>query len=66
MMNISENLALFQELISCNHRLYLWHFSPEMVLLYTNCPENLVSGYQYFLTTQTQTLLGHARMDTIP
>lgn len=59
-MNISENLALFQELISCNHRLYLWHFSPEMVLLYTNCPENLVSGYQYFLTTQTQTLLGHA------
>lgn len=59
-MNISENLALFQELISCNHHLYLWHFTPEMIPLYTNCPENLVSGYQYFLTAQTQTLLQHA------
>lgn len=59
-MNIYENLTLFQELISCSHQLYLWHFSPDMNLRYTNCPDELIDGYRYFLTTQTQPLLSYA------
>lgn len=59
-MNDTDNLELFQELISCNHNLYLWQFTPEMSLIKTNCPEDLINGYLFFLKSQSQPLALYA------
>lgn len=60
-MSIYENLELFQNLISCSHSLYLWCFSTDLTLRHTSCPEDLVNGYKFFLSYQTQLLVNHAK-----
>lgn len=59
-MTLTEKLDFFQELICCNHNLYLWRFSPGMELRHTNCPEELRGGYQFFLSHHTQLIREHA------
>lgn len=51
-MGINEKLNFFQNLIQANYNLYLWRFSPDLELLETNCPTDLISSdlasFQYF------------------
>jgi len=66
MKNISENLSLFQELISCNHKLYFWSYSPDFKLLHTNCPEDLIDSDSIFLINQSKPLLTYAQNGHYP
>ena len=37
-------LHIFQELVACCHALYLWTYDPQMNLLETNCPEDVIAN----------------------
>ena len=41
-MEITEKLALFQELISCGSNLYTWCYDAEGQLLASNCPDEIL------------------------
>jgi AraC-like DNA-binding protein len=66
MKQIKENLELFQELISCNNNLYLWTYSPDFKLLYSNCPQELVERDNIFLMNQSDILLKYAEVGHYP
>ncbi|MBA4686307.1 MAG: helix-turn-helix transcriptional regulator [Candidatus Galacturonibacter soehngenii] len=66
MDNIKENLSLFQELISCSHKLYLWSYSSDFELLHTNCPNNLKESESVFLFNQAKPLLDYAEIGYYP
>lgn len=59
-MNLTEKLEFYQELIGSGHNLYLWCFAPDMTLRHTGCPEELKTGYQFFLSSQAQPITEHA------
>ncbi len=61
-MDIQTNLKLFQELISCSHKLYLWSYTPDLTLLHTNCPEEMIDGNSFFMiANQSEPLLKYAQ-----
>ncbi len=62
-MSLSDELSLFKELISCNHSLYFWQLKPDLTLIYTSCPENLKTGFKFFLNAQAQPILNYAADD---
>ncbi|KAB1438680.1 helix-turn-helix domain-containing protein [Candidatus Galacturonibacter soehngenii] len=66
MENIKENLSLFQELISCSHKLYLWSYSSDFELLHTNCPNHLKESESIFLFNQAKPLLDYAQTGHYP
>lgn len=41
-MTIENKLTLFMDLIICNYNLYVWSYTPDLTLLNTNCPEELI------------------------
>ena len=41
-MDIKERLSFFQEMVQCEYPLHLWHYSPEFVLIETDCPAELM------------------------
>lgn len=59
-MSLSEELSLFKELICCSHNLYFWQLKPDLELIYTSCPEDLKTGYKFFLNAQAQPILNYA------
>lgn len=42
MLHIEQRLALFRDMISCCHNLYLWNYDRDMTLLESNCPESSI------------------------
>lgn len=48
-MDITQNVALFQELVRCGNDLYTWCYNPEGELLHSNCPDEslLNSAFSY-------------------
>lgn len=60
-MDIQTSLKLFQELISCSHKLYLWSYTPDLTLLHTNCPEEMIDGNSFFMINQSEPLLKYAQ-----
>lgn len=49
-MDITQNIALFQELVGCGNDLYTWCYSSEGELLHSNCPdESLLNSAFSFL-----------------
>ncbi len=65
-MNLTENLELFQELISCSHNVYYWTYTPDLKLLHTSCPKEFVDGNHFFLLSQSTPLLKYARTGHYP
>lgn len=61
MMNVHNNLKLFQELISCSHKLYLWSYTPDLTLISTNCPTDMIDGNSFFMINQSEPLLKYAQ-----
>lgn len=47
-MEISERLFLFRDMIRCCHELYFWTYDPELQLVQSNCPEELIIS-QFFV-----------------
>lgn len=41
-MTINERLGFFKEMLLCNYDVYLWTYTPELELIHTNCPQDLV------------------------
>ena len=41
-MTINERLEFFKEMLRCNYDVYLWTYTPELELIHTNCPQDLV------------------------
>ncbi len=41
-MDIKERLSFFQEMVQCEYPLHLWHYSPELELIETDCPAELM------------------------
>ena len=41
-MTINERLEFFKEMLLCNYDVYLWTYTPELELIHTNCPQDLV------------------------
>ncbi len=62
-MSLSDELSLFKELICCSHNLYFWQLKPDLTLIYTSCPEDLKTGYKFFLNAQAQPILNYAADD---
>ena len=60
-MNVHNNLKLFQELISCSHKLYLWSYTPDLTLISTNCPTDMIDGNSFFMINQSEPLLKYAQ-----
>ncbi len=65
-MNVRKNLDLFQELISCSHKLYLWSYSPDMKLIHTNCPTADRSGDYIFMDDLIDHILDYAKTGHYP
>lgn len=44
MVDIEQNLALFQELLCCGGNIYLWQYDADGQLLSSNCPHESLFG----------------------
>lgn len=65
-MNVRKNLDLLQELISCNHKLYLWSYSPDMKLIHTSCPATDRSGDYIFMDDLIDHILEYSKTGHYP
>jgi len=43
-VNIEEKLLFFDEMLKCNYRVYLWSYCPDLTLIRTNCPSDLITS----------------------
>lgn len=65
-MDTEQNLELFRNLISLNRNLYYWKYSPEMELLWTNCPSRRLYSTIFGLRDRRQTISGHFQSSGVP
>ncbi len=73
-MTINKRLSFLQELICCNYNIYLQSYTPELELIYTNCPDEIAAGETVSLADYTDTLLKYVHdgghypfiLDTLP
>lgn len=62
-MNLTERLAFFQELISCNYRVYLWTYDENVTFIRTNCPKELIAGDMITLLGFSPAILAHVEQN---
>ena len=65
-MDTEQNLELFRNLISLNRNLYYWKYSPEIELLWTNCPSRRLYSTIFGLRDRRQTISGHFQSSGVP
>lgn len=58
-MTTDEKLTFFHSLINCSYKVYLWTYDPDLNLLKTNCPPELIAGDMASLMNFSALLTDH-------
>lgn len=64
--HVGQNLALFQDLISCNANIYLWCYDGDYNLLESNCPYEAVISTVFSVFGCKEYLYTYAEENTMP
>lgn len=65
-MDINEKLELYYKLVNCNFNMYFWVYDPQMHLLSTTCPDELVLDGILTLSKNREYLLSYIKESTTP
>lgn len=66
MNQTEERLTLFQELLSCVSRLYIWKYDDNLNLISSNCPEESILHTMLLLEKHSDYILEHAASSHMP